>query len=155
VSDVDHDGPPVTTHTPGGGPAFVLDAPTWDALVEHSWSDFPFEVCGLLGIRPDGSFAHYPIENAERSMTYYVMDAKQLLRAMREIEDEGWGLAIYHSHTHTQAYPSATDIRLAAYPEATYLIVTLQDRDHPDIRAFTILEGVVTERPVVVPDTAV
>jgi [CysO sulfur-carrier protein]-S-L-cysteine hydrolase len=132
--------------------AFELDRATWQTLVDHAWSDFPYEVCGLLGMRPDGSIAHYPIDNAERSMTYYVMDPKQLLRAMREIEDEGYGLAIYHSHTHTHAYPSATDIRLAAYPDAIYLIVTLQDRDAPDIRAYTILDGVVTERPVVVRD---
>ncbi|WP_052668524.1 M67 family metallopeptidase [Nitriliruptor alkaliphilus] len=133
---------------------FELDPATWDLLVEHSWSDFPYEVCGLLGVRADGSCAHYPIDNAERSMTYYVMDAKQLLRAMREIEDEGWGLAIYHSHTHTQAYPSATDIRLAAYPEATYLIVTLQDRDRPDVRAFSIVDGEVSEKRVLVRDSA-
>ena len=131
-----------------GEDAFEFDRATWELLVEHAWSDFPYEVCGLLGVRPDGEIVHYPIDNAERSMTYYVMDAKQLLRAMREIEDEGYGLAIYHSHTHTQAYPSATDIRLAAYPEATYLIVTLQDRDRPDIRAFSIVDGVVTEKPV-------
>jgi len=131
-----------------GEDAFELDRATWELLVEHAWSDFPYEVCGLLGVRPDGGIVHYPIDNAERSMTYYVMDAKQLLRAMREIEDEGYGLAIYHSHTHTHAYPSATDIRLAAYPEATYLIVTLQDRDRPDIRAFSIVDGVVTEKPV-------
>ncbi len=134
---------------------FELDRATWDRLVEHAWSDFPYEVCGLLGVRPDGEIVHYPIDNAERSMTYYVMDAKQLLRAMREIEDEGYGLVIYHSHTHTQAYPSATDIRLAAYPEATYLIVTLQDRDRPDIRAFSIVDGVVTERSVLVRDEQV
>jgi [CysO sulfur-carrier protein]-S-L-cysteine hydrolase len=137
-----------------GSEVFALDAATWDTLVDHSWSDFPYEVCGLLGIRSDGSVAHFPIDNAERSMTYYVMDGKQLLRAMREIEDEGWGLAIYHSHSHTRAYPSATDIRLAAYPEATYLIVTLQDRDRPDIRAFSILDGVVIEKRVVVTDRA-
>ena len=133
---------------------FVLDRATWDALVEHAWSDFPYEVCGLLGVKPDGTSVHFPIDNAERSMTYYVMDAKQLLRAMRDIEDEGWGLVIYHSHTHTQAYPSATDIRLAAYPEATYLIVTLQDRDRPDIRGFSIIDGAVTEKQVVVADGA-
>lgn len=131
---------------------FHLDRATWDVLVERAWSDHPYEVCGLLGTRPDGTIAHYPIPNVERSMTYYVMDPKPLLRAMREIEDEGYGLAIYHSHTHTQAYPSATDIRLAAYPDATYVIVTLQDRDAPDIRAFSILDGVVTEKPVVVRD---
>lgn len=126
-----------------------LDRATWDALVEHAWSDFPYEVCGLLGVRPDGSIAHYRIDNAERSMTYYTMEPKQLLRAMRDIEDEGYGLAIYHSHTHTAAYPSATDIRLAAYPDASYLIVTLQDRDQPDIRAFRIVDGEVAEQPVV------
>jgi [CysO sulfur-carrier protein]-S-L-cysteine hydrolase len=131
---------------------FVLDRATRDLIVEHAWSDFPYEVCGLLGVRPDGSIVHYPIDNAERSMTFYVMDAKQLLRAMREIEDEGYGLAIYHSHTHTHAYPSATDIRLAAYPEATYLIATLQGRDHPEIRGYSIIDGEVTEKPVVVRD---
>jgi proteasome lid subunit RPN8/RPN11 len=145
--------------TPAAEPAevatagtFTLDSATWDTLIEHAWSDFPYEVCGLLGVRPDGTIVHFPIDNAERSMTYYVMEARQLLRAMREIEDEGWGLAIYHSHTHTQAYPSATDIRLAAYPDATYLIVTLQDRDHPDVRGFSIIDGVVTEKRVVVTD---
>jgi [CysO sulfur-carrier protein]-S-L-cysteine hydrolase len=133
---------------------FELDRASWDRLVAHAWSDFPYEVCGLLGVRPDGTVAHFPIPNAERSMTYYVMEPKPLLQAMRQIEDEGWGLAIYHSHTHTQAYPSATDIRLAAYPEATYLIVTLQDRDHPDIRAFSILDGEVTEKELRLRDVA-
>ncbi len=134
---------------------FELDRATWDTLVERAWSDFPYEVCGLLGVRADGTLAHFPIDNAERSMTYYVMEPKQLLKAMREIEDSGWGLAIYHSHTHTRAYPSATDIRLAAYPEATYLIITLQDRDHPGVRAFSIVDGEVAERPVVVRDEQV
>jgi [CysO sulfur-carrier protein]-S-L-cysteine hydrolase len=137
-----------------GEKVFELDQATWDLLVEHAWSDFPYEVCGLLGVRPDGSLVHYPIENAERSMTYYVMEPRQLLRAMREIEDDELGLAIYHSHTHTRAYPSETDIRLAAYPEATYLIITLQDRDHPDIRAFEIVDGEVTEVPVVMREQA-
>ena len=136
-------------------PPYVLDRGTWDRLVAHAWSDFPYEVCGLLGRRPDGTLAHYPVDNADRSVTTYSMEPKQLLRAMREIEDEGYELAIYHSHTHTRAEPSATDIRLAAYPEATYLIITLQDRDRPDIRAFRILDGQVTERPVLVTDQQV
>ena len=133
----------------------VIDAATWDALVEHAWSDFPYEVCGLLGVEPDGTLHHWTITNDERSMTYYVMNPRELLKAMREIEDNEWGMVIYHSHTHTQAYPSETDIRLAAYPEATYAIVTLQDRDRPDIRAFRILDGEVVERPVVRSDDEV
>ncbi|MDP9021464.1 MAG: M67 family metallopeptidase [Actinomycetota bacterium] len=122
-----------------------LDPATVDALVERAWSDFPYEVCGLLGIRPDGQLEHFPVTNAERSMTYYVMDGRELLRAMREIEDNGWGLVIYHSHTHTRAYPSRTDVELAAYSEAIYLIVSLQDRDRPEMRAFHIVDGEITE----------
>lgn len=133
-----------TTETP-----LTLDPGTWDVLVEHAWSDFPYEVCGLLGIDADGVVHQFAITNDERSMTYYVMNAKELLRAVREIEDNEWEMVIYHSHTHTRAYPSDTDIRLAAYPDATYAIVTLQDRDAPDIRAFRIVDGEVTERPVV------
>ncbi len=127
---------------------FVIDSATWDALVAYAWSDFPYEVCGLLGVEPDGTLHHWPITNDERSMTYYMMNPKQLLRAVREIEDNEWEMVIYHSHTHTQAYPSATDIAQAFYPDATYLIVTLQDRDRPDMRAFRIIDGEVTERPV-------
>jgi proteasome lid subunit RPN8/RPN11 len=126
----------------------VLDRPTFDELVERAEADFPYEVCGLLGVAADGGITHLPVTNAERSMTYYAMEPRELLRAVRTIEDAGWGMVIYHSHTHTQAYPSATDVRLAAYPEALYLIVTLQDRDAPAARAFTILDGEVAEVPV-------
>lgn len=132
---------------------FHLDRATFDALVEHAWSDFPYEVCGLLGVRPDGTIEHFRITNAERSMTYYSMAPKELLHAMRTIEDEGWELAIYHSHTHTEAYPSRTDIELAAYPDAMYLIVSLQDHDAPHVRAFRIVEGTVSELPVAVEGT--
>lgn len=133
---------------------FRLDRATYRALVEHARSDFPYEVCGLLGLRPDGGIIHFPVTNAERSMTYYVMDGKELLRAMRMIEDEGWKLAIYHSHTHTEAYPSRTDVELAAYPDAVYLIVSLQDRDAPDLRAFRIVEGCISEVPLIIDELA-
>jgi proteasome lid subunit RPN8/RPN11 len=129
-----------------------LPRAVFDALVEHAWSDFPYEVCGLLGLRPDGGVEVIPVANAERSMRYYVMDSRELLRAMRRIEDDELGLVIYHSHTHTRAFPSATDIRHAAYPEALYAIVTLQDRDAPAVRAFTIRDREVAEVPVVVGD---
>ncbi len=127
------------------GEALQLDAQTRDTLVAHAWSDFPYEVCGLLGLHPDGRIDHYRITNAERSMTYYVMDSNESFRPITSIEDAELGLVIYHSHTHTEAYPSRTDITLAAYPNAIYLIVSLQDRDEPDLRAFRIRDGAVTE----------
>ena len=132
--------------------ALRLPRAVFDELVAHAWSDFPYEVCGLLGLHPDGRVEVLPIANAERSMRYYVMDSRELLRAMRRIEDEELGLVIYHSHTHTQAYPSATDVRHAAYPDALYAIVTLQDHDAPDVRAFTIRDRAIAEVPVVIVD---
>lgn len=125
----------------------ILDRVLAEELIDRAWSDHPYEVCGLLGLRPDGSAEHFAITNAERSMTYYVMDGHELLRAMRTIEDEGWDLVIYHSHSHTQAYPSQTDIDLAAYPDAIYLIVSLQDHDAPELRAFRIVDREVSELP--------
>ena len=127
---------------------FQLDRATFDDIVDHANSDVPYEVCGLLGIAEGLVKRHWRIRNAERSMTYYAMDSRELLGAMREIEDNDWDLAIYHSHTHTEAYPSATDIRIAAYPEAVYLIVSLQHHGRPEIRAFDIVDGNVRERPV-------
>ena len=128
---------------------YLLDEPTRQKLVDHARSDFPYEVCGLIAHRANGSHIVYPIRNAERSMTYYAMDPRELLGAMRLIEDRGDRFTIYHSHTHSEAYPSATDIRLAAYPEATYLIVTLQDSANPAMRAYAICDGEVSEKPVV------
>jgi proteasome lid subunit RPN8/RPN11 len=127
-----------------------LPRAVFDELVAHAWSDFPYEVCGLLGLHRDGRVEVIPVANAERSMRYYVMDSRELLRGMRRIDDGELGLVIYHSHTHTQAYPSATDVRHAAYPDALYAIVTLQDRDAPAIRAFTIRDGTIAETPVAI-----
>ena len=128
-----------------------LDRATYDALVEHARSDFPYEVCGLLAGADGKVLKHYRIPNAARSMTYYSMDPKPMLHAMNEIDDQDWDLlAIYHSHTHTEAYPSPTDVELAFYPEPTYLIISLQDSDAPVLRGFGITEGTITERVLLV-----
>jgi [CysO sulfur-carrier protein]-S-L-cysteine hydrolase len=128
-----------------------LDPQTYRALIDHARSDFPFEVCGLLAGGDGRVDRHYRIPNAARSMTYYNMDPTALLRAMNEMDDRGWDLlAIYHSHTHTEAFPSPTDVELAFYPEAVYLIVSLQEPRRPVVRAFDIVDGRITERAVLV-----
>jgi proteasome lid subunit RPN8/RPN11 len=77
------------------------------------------------------------------------MDSQQQLRAMLEMDELGWDLgAIYHSHPRTPAYPSATDIKLAFFPEAAYVILSLARRDRPDVRAFRIVSGQVSEEPL-------
>jgi proteasome lid subunit RPN8/RPN11 len=130
---------------------FTLDAETYAAIIDHARSDHPYEVCGLLAGRDGRLTRLYRIPNAARSMTFYNMDPQAMLAAMNDMDDHEWDLlGIYHSHTHTEAYPSATDVRLAFYSEAVYLIVSLQDPDAPHIRAFDIVDGRVTERALVV-----
>lgn len=133
------------------GRAFHLDQPTHDDLIAHARSDAPYEVCGLLAGVDGRLTTHYRIPNSARSMTFYNMDPKAMLAAMSEMDDNGWDLlGIYHSHTHTEAYPSSTDIELAFYADAVYLIVSLQDPEAPHIRAFDIVDGEVSERTLVI-----
>lgn len=130
---------------------FELDRATYEALIAHARSDFPYEVCGLLAADDGRLVQHYRIPNAARSMTFYQMDPQAMLRAMNEMDDRDWELAgIYHSHTHTEAFPSPTDVELAFYPEAVYLIVSLQDPEQPVVRAFNIRDGRVSERVLTV-----
>ncbi len=125
-----------------------LDQQTFDALVAHARSDAPYEVCGFLAGAGGQVSRRYEIPNAARSMTFYTMDPKAMLLAMNDMDDTGTELiAIYHSHTHTEAFPSATDVELAAYPDAVYLIISLQD-DTPVVRGFDIVDDKITERAV-------
>lgn len=130
---------------------FDLDRATYEALVAHARNDLPFEVCGLLAGQAARVVKRWRIPNAARSMTFYNMDPKAMLRAMNEMDDNDWSLlAIYHSHTHTEAFPSPTDVELAFYPEAVYLIVSLQDPENPVVRAFDIVDEAITERTLFV-----
>lgn len=125
-----------------------------EELVAHAVADLPNECCGMIaGV---GDVAHRVIRatNSEPSPFFYVLDPREQMRIMDEIDDAGEDLlAIYHSHTRSAAYPSRTDVELAFFPATPYLIVSLADRDAPVIRAFilsrTAPEGEqITEQPV-------
>lgn len=117
-----------------------------DEMIAHARQEQPAEACGLIAGKDGLAVRFYRVPNADPSIYRYNMEPKAQLRAMDEIDSSGWDLlAIYHSHTHTPAYPSPTDIRLAFYPDSYYVIVSLQQPDEPVIRAFTITDGVVTE----------
>ncbi len=74
------------------------------------------------------------------------MDPQDLFRLHRECDQNDWEfLAIYHSHTASEAYPSPTDVRLAFWPEAFYILVSLMDPEQPAVRAFRIADGQVSE----------
>ncbi len=119
-----------------------------DEMIAHAREDAPNECCGIIAGKDGRATKLHRAINAEASPYRYSVDAKDLLRIYREVDgrDEDF-LVIYHSHTHTEAYPSPTDVRLAAWPDAYYVLVSLA-QDPPPVRAFRNLDGVVTEEPI-------
>jgi len=90
----------------------------------------------------------HPARNAAASPLKYEMDGMEQYRIQTAIEDAGRELgAIYHSHTRSDPYPSPTDINLAFYPDAVYLILGVKG-EAPDVRAFRIVDGEVSVHPL-------
>jgi proteasome lid subunit RPN8/RPN11 len=118
-------------------------------MIAHAVEGVPKEACGILAGR-DGRVEHfYKMRNADDSPVTYRLDPTEHFRVFNEIEEKGWDLVgIFHSHTHTEAYPSETDRRQAFYPEAHYVLVSLADSENPALRAFTIRDGEVREQEV-------
>lgn len=116
-----------------------------EALYLQAQRESPLECCGLLAGTGNLVTHHYQIKNADQSPTTYLMDPREQFWAFGNMRQNQLDLlAIYHSHTHSPAYPSATDIRLAYYPESYYLIITLMNSD-PQMRLFKIPQNIVTE----------
>ena len=120
-------------------------------IVEHGLREFPNECCGVIAAQDGAPVKVFPTRNADASPVTYRLDPKEQLQVFDEIEDQGWELwAIYHSHTHSEAYPSETDVRLAMYPEARYILVSLADREDPVIRSYSIVDGAITEEELTI-----
>ncbi len=130
-----------------------------DELVAHATADLPNECCGMIAGRDGLAAEVLRAQNTESSPFMYVMDPREQLRIMDGIDDAGEDLlAVYHSHTRSAAYPSRTDVELAFFPGTLYLIVSLADRDAPEIRAFRIdraapADKAIEEEPVEIVDS--
>jgi [CysO sulfur-carrier protein]-S-L-cysteine hydrolase len=121
----------------------------FEEMVEHGLAGFPNEACGLLAGKEGRPVKFFPMTNQDASPVSYRLDPKEQLRVFTEIDDEGWELlGIFHTHTHSEAYPSETDLKQAFYPEATYLVMSLSDRANPELRGFTMQDGTIAEREV-------
>lgn len=142
-----HPGPPTTSLPPAIG----------DAMIAHARDEYPNEMCGLIiGDRSaaDGGQAlrFEALRNKAASPYRYEIHPDDLLRltiATDDADEAFW--AIVHSHTHSPAVPSPTDVGLAFYPDALYVLVSLADREAdpatgaPGIRAWRIVDGAVHE----------
>ena len=110
-----------------------------EEIIQHARADLPNECCGIVASDNGAAVKVFRASNAEASPVRYSLDPREQYRITMEIEEHGWELgAIYHSHTRSEAYPSQTDVNLAFYPDAIYLIVSLRKPDDPEVRAFRI-----------------
>ena len=121
-----------------------------DAMVAHAYFTHPLESCGLLAADGHGKLRMvYCLTNAEASSTRYTIEPTEHFRALRHAEGNGWELVgAFHSHPHTSAYPSPTDVRMAPEPGWLYVVVGLEDFNRPEVRGFRIDNGVVSEEPL-------
>ena len=127
----------------------AIPAAIRDQLLAHAVAELPREGCGLLAGRDGRIERYWPMRNADASSVTYRLEPNEQLAVFGEIDDLGWALTgIFHSHTHTEAYPSATDRAQALYPDVVYLLASLADRDRPVLRGFTIRDGDVVEHEV-------
>ena len=122
-----------------------------DDMVAHARAELPNECCGILSGKSGRVSKLYRMTNVEASPFRFSMDPREIAEVDMEAGQNGWDLlAIYHSHTRSEAFPSDTDVRLAAgtvglWPEIRYILVSLMDADAPQVLLFRIADGSITE----------
>ncbi len=122
-----------------------------DDMVAHARAELPNECCGILSGKSGRVSKLYRMTNVEASPFRFSMDPREIAEVDMEAGQNGWDLlAIYHSHTRSEAFPSDTDVRLAAgtvglWPEIRYILVSLMDADASQVRLFRIADGSITE----------
>ena len=138
-------------------PSLTISRAIRDAIVVHARAENPNEACGIIvgsdwaatGGRP---LRYQPCRNEAASPSRYEVHPQDLYRLMVAADDADqvfWG--VVHSHTRTPARPSPTDVGLAFYPDALYVLVSLSpDEADPvtgaeSLRAWRIVDGVASE----------
>ncbi|MGH9355923.1 MAG: M67 family metallopeptidase [Terriglobia bacterium] len=117
-----------------------------EQMLEHARKEAPAECCGLLAGPHDAITEIFPAANASASSNEYFIAPQQLIAAMRSFRERALNhLGIYHSHPHTENFPSRRDIELAYYPSCAYFIISLGSSTGRDVRAFAIQGGRVSE----------
>ena len=117
-----------------------IPKPIYDAMIEHARKETPLECCGILAGKDGTVQKAFELKNAEQSPVRYSISPQDQLRVFEEMDKQSLDMiGIYHSHTHTHAFPSETDVKLAFYPEVLSLIISLKE-EIPTVKAFRIRE---------------
>src|SRR3989338_3578773 len=118
-------------------------------IIKHCKQEFPNEACGLVAGKDGRVEKIYEMVNTDKSPESFLMDPQEQLKITKEIRSLGLEMiGIYHSHLASEAYPSEHDLRLALYPEDSYAIITLKDKNNPKIKSYKIVEGKISEEEV-------
>lgn len=122
-----------------------------EQIVRQARKDHPIESCGIVAATVGEMVAHRVVmmKNKAASSKFFRFDSQEQFRVYRDLEsrDEEC-VAIYHSHTGSEAYPSKDDVDHAGYPEVHYLIVSTWEHAKAPIRSFRIIDGGVTEERI-------
>jgi proteasome lid subunit RPN8/RPN11 len=119
-------------------------------MIGHAYDGYPLEACGLLVGSGTTVRRFVACTNEAASARIYTIPPRELLHAERAAEDDGLAvIGVFHSHTHSEPYPSPTDVAQAPDPEWHYVIVSLK-RESPETRSYRIVDGTIAEEPVVV-----
>lgn len=127
-----------------------------EAMLVHALDGLPDEACGLFATDPaTGTVVRFfPMVNTAKSSQLYVLDGREMMDVEAQADAAGLLVSgVMHSHTHTSAYPSPTDVRDAEvfdpFGAWVFVIVSLKHPE-PALRAFRILGDTITEEPVTV-----
>ncbi|MFM2078199.1 MAG: hypothetical protein RJA49_2089 [Actinomycetota bacterium] len=128
----------------------VFPAQAYAEMIALAYDGYPLEACGLLVGDGDRVHRFVPCTNEAASARVYTIPPKELLRAERHAEDDGLAvIGVFHSHTHSEPYPSPTDVSQAPDPEWHYVIVSLK-REAPEARSYRIVDGTISSVPIAV-----
>jgi proteasome lid subunit RPN8/RPN11 len=147
----------------GGGSHRILDVvieisrQAYAQMVGEALDAYPLEACGLIAGPPaavggavGSASVFYPCTNIDESARVYTIDPKDHLRAERDADDHDLEInGVVHSHTHSEPYPSPTDVASAPDPSWHYVIISLK-REAPEARSYRIVDGQITEEPIAI-----
>ena len=122
----------------------------FDAICALAYREYPLEMCGLIAGPPavDHAMHFYPCRNVAESAKVYTIDATDHFKAEMDADDRDWEVnGVVHSHTHSDPYPSPTDVAQSPDPNWHFVIVSLK-RDAPEVRSYRIVDGTITEEPI-------
>lgn len=128
----------------------LLKQQDYREILSYTQENLPNEACGLLAGRIEDDIKTvekvYFLTNVDQSPEHFSMDPKEQFAAIKDARSNGWVLlGNFHSHPGSPSRPSQEDIRLAFDPEASYLILSLQDQENPVFKSFKIKDKIVSE----------